>query len=149
MGHENFKDKYLGEHRKFFGKIDPTSITAIKKGQVVKFLYDGEERTVFVVTRNWKGKLHGMDLAGVPRKLFLPIINSYVLQPKVSSEKLYDQHIKKPRILELQAYRTFDRFKISNIKSINYDSTLQPNEKGEGIPDPSDPDQFVVTDQSF
>lgn len=144
MGHQNFQDKYLGQHRKFFGDVKAESLTAVKKGQVIRFLYDGEERTVFVVTRNWRGKLHGMDLAGVPRKLFLPIINYYVSNPGLSSEKLYEQEIKTIRVLELHAYRTFDRFKISNLKVVAYDSTLQPTEKGEGLDDP-----FVVTDQGF
>lgn len=136
------KADYLGQHREFFGEIIPMSITDTKKGQVVRFNYLGKVRNVFVVAGNWEGKLHGMDLAGVPRHAFLKIVNA---RPSLSEKQLYEQEINKPRVLELNAYRTYDRVKIANLKSILYDSTLQPDEQGEqGIEDP-----FVVTDQSF
>ena len=136
------KTNYLGQHREFFGDVTPLSITAVKKGQVIRFNYRGKERTVFVVHGYWKGKLHGMDLAGVPRRAFLPIVNAL---PSLSEKQLYEQKINQPRVLELNAYRTYDRVKIANLRSVLYDSLLQPDERGEqGIEDP-----FVVTDQAF
>ena len=136
------KTSYLGEHREFFGDLTPISITAVKKGQVVRFNYLGKERNVFVVGGNWEGKLHGMDLAGVPRRAFLRIVNAL---PTLSEKQLYEQEINKIRVLELNAYRTYDRVKIANLKTIMYDSFLQPDEQDEQHID----DPFVVTDQSF
>lgn len=133
---------YLGQHREFFGDITPMSITAVKKGQVVRFNYLGKERNVFVVAGNWEGKLHGMDLAGVPRLAFLRIVNAL---PTLSEKQLYEQEINQVRILELNAYRTYSRVKITNLKTIMYDSFLQPDETGiQHIDDP-----FIVTDQGF
>ena len=136
------KTNYLGEHREFFGDLAPTSITAIEKGQVVRFTYQGTVRNVFVVAGNWEGKLHGMDLAGVPRSAFLKIVNAV---PTLSEKQLYEQEINKARVLELSAYRTYDRSKVANLRTILYDSSLQEDEQG--IQDIEDP--FVVTDQSF
>ena len=144
MGHQNFEDKYLGEHRKFFGDVVPVTLTSVEKGQVVRFNYRGKVRNVFVVAAKWENKLHGMDLAGIPRSLFLPIANA---DPNLTPEQLYDKKIKAvSRVLELHAYRTYDRFKIGNVRTVIYDSTLQPTEKGEGLEDPG---QFAVTDQKF
>ena len=133
---------YLGQHREFFGDLTPMSITAVKKGQVIRFNYLGKERNVFVVAGNWEGKLHGMDLAGVPRRDFLRIVNAL---PTLSEKQLYEQEINKRKVREFNAYRTYDRVKIANLRTILYDSLLQPDETGEeGIDDP-----FVVTDQAF
>lgn len=138
------KTDYLGQHREFFGEVTPISITAAKKGQVVRFNYNGKVRNVFVVAGNWEGKLHGMDLAGVPRLAFLRIVNAL---PTLTEKQLYEQEINKPRVSELNAYRTYDRVKIANLKTVLYNSFLQPDEEGEqGI---EDADPFVVTDQSF
>jgi len=133
---------YLGQHRKFFGDLTPLSITAVKKGQVIRFNYLGKERNVFVVAGNWEGKLHGMDLAGVPRTDFLRIVNAL---PTLSEKQLYEQEINKRKVREFNAYRTYDRVKIANLRTILYDSLLQPSEEGEQDID----DPFVVTDQSF
>ena len=133
---------YLGQHREFFGDITPLSITAVKKGQVIRFNYLGKERNVFVVAGNWEGKLHGMDLAGVPRRDFLRIVNAL---PTLSEKQLYEQEINKRKVREFNAYRTYDRVKIANLRTILYDSLLQPTEEGEQDLD----DPFVVTDQAF
>ncbi len=136
------RTNYLGQHREFFGDLTPLSITAVKKGQVIRFNYLGKERNVFVVAGNWEGKLHGMDLAGVPRRDFLRIVNAL---PTLSEKQLYEQEINKRKVREFNAYRTYDRVKIANLRTILYDSLLQPDESGEqGIDDP-----FVVTDQAF
>ena len=132
------KIDYLGQHREFFGDITPISITSVRKGQVVRFNYRGKERNVFVVDGNYKGKLHAMDLAGVPRRMFLPIVNA---RESLTERQLYQSEIDKPRVLELNAYRTYDREKIGNLKSVFYDSSIQADEGGEGFDDP-----FVVTD---
>ncbi len=137
------KTSYLGEHRKFFGDVTRVPIGSVEKGQVIRFNYAGKERNVFVVHGKWKGKLHGMDLAGVPRDAFIPIVNA---DKTLTEEQLYDKKIKRPRVLELNAYRTYDRAKIANLRRVLYDSTLQPTERGEGM---DDADPFVVTDQSF
>lgn len=133
---------YLGQHRKFFGDLTPLSITAVKKGQVIRFNYLGKERNVFVVAGNWEGKLHGMDLAGVPRTAFLRIVNAL---PTLSEKQLYEQEINKRKVREFNAYRTYDRVKIANLRTLPYDSLLQPTEEGEQDLD----DPFVVTDQAF
>lgn len=137
------KTNYLGQHRKFFGEITRVPIGSVEKGQVIRFNYSGKERTVFVVHGEWKGKLHGMDLAGVPRHDFIPIVNA---DETLSEQQLYDKKINRPRVLELNAYRTYDRMKIANLRRVFYDSVLQPTERGEGM---EDADPIVVTDQSF
>ena len=136
------RTNYLGQHREFFGDLTPLSITAVKKGQVIRFNYLGKERNVFVVAGNWEGKLHGMDLASVPRTDFLRIVNAL---PTLSEKQLYEQEINKRKVLEFNAYRTYDRVKIANLRTILYDSLLQPAEEGEQDLD----DPFVVTDQAF
>ena len=136
------RTNYLGQHREFFGDLTPLSITAVKKGQVIRFNYLGKERNVFVVAGNWEGKLHGMDLASVPRTDFLRIVNAL---PTLSEKQLYEQEINKRKVLEFNAYRTYDRVKIANLRTILYDSLLQPTEEGEQDLD----DPFVVTDQAF
>lgn len=136
------KIDHLGQHREFFGEVTPISITSVKKGQVIRFNYLGKVRNVFVVAGNWEGKLHGMDLAGVPRRAFLRIVNAL---PTLTEKQLYEQEINNRIVLELNAYRTYDRVKIANPKSVLYDSSLQPDEQGEQFIE----DPFVVMDQSF
>ena len=122
------KKKFLGEHRKFLGDTNVVTITSLDKGQTVRFNYAGKERTVFVVAGNWEGKLHAVDLNGISRHDFLTIVNA---PPKLTPMELYEKVIKKPRIRDLNAYRTYDRDKVANLRMIGYDSTLRPDERGE------------------
>lgn len=122
------KVNYLEQHRKFFGDAVPITVTGIEKGQVIKFNYKGEERHVFVVHGNWKGKMHGLNLKSVPRRPFLTVINA---PDSLTEHQLYDQKIAEPIIKRLDAYRTYDRSVIANLRTIAYDSTLQEDERGE------------------
>lgn len=128
---------YLGQHREFFGDVTPTNRSRIEKGQVVRFIYNGIERTIFVVAANWENKLHGLDLKHVPRRVFLRAVNAPLT---LSEQQLYDKVLDKPIFRELQAYRTFDRRKINSLRNVFYNSILQPDERGE--PDIQEPEQL-------
>lgn len=133
---------YLGQHRKFFGDVTPTNRSRIEKGQVVRFIYNGIERTIFVVAANWENKLHGLDLKHVPRKIFLRAVNA---PSTLSEQQLYDKVLDKPRFHDLQAYRTFDRAKINSLRNVFYNSILQPDEKQEqGIEEPEQLNEDIL-----
>lgn len=133
---------YLGQHREFFGDVTPTNRSRIEKGQVVRFIYNGKERTIFVVAANWENKLHGLDLKHVPRRVFLRAINA---SPTLSEQQLYDKVLDHPRFRDLQAYRTFDRAKINSLRNVFYNSILQPDEKAEqGIEQPEQLNEDIL-----
>ena len=119
---------YLGQHHKFFGDVNVVQLTELEKGQVIRFMYNGRERNVFVVHPKWKGKLHGLDLKFLPRRPFLTIINT---PSKWTEEKLYEMRINKPIIQKWEVFRTYDVNKISNLKLVVYNNLLQPDEHGE------------------
>lgn len=119
---------YLGQHHEFFGDITPLQPNNLEKGLVTRFLYNGKERTVFIIAGEWKGKVHGLDLKHIPRRPFLSVINT---PEEWSEQKLYDMRINKPMVKPFDAYRTYDRGKIGSLRKIFYDSSLQPTEKGE------------------
>ena len=119
---------YLGQHREFLGDASPLQANELDKGQVARFLYNGKERTVFIVAGYWKGKVHGLDLKFLPRRPFLTIVNA---PQEWSEQKLYDMRINTPMVKPYDSYRTYDRGKIGSLRTLLYNSSLQEDEQGE------------------
>lgn len=136
------KTDYLGEHRPYLGDTDPLLLGNIEKGQVIRFVYHGELRWVFVADANWKNKLHGLDLKHIPRRAFLQVVNAPL---ELNPRELYDKKIRKTPIPQYESYRTYNRIEMSAIHSVIYNSTLQPAEHDEqGI---EEPEQVKDTDE--
>lgn len=98
-------------------------------GDVIKFSYKGEHRYVYVIAPEWNNFLHGLDISFVPRNFFLSVVNAPV--SKLSEQQLYQQYIRIPMIEKLDAYRTYDRTKITAIYRLPYNRSIQPDERDE------------------
>lgn len=137
---------YIEQHRPFFSdKEEKTEIGSFKKGNVIRFDYDGKIRHVFVVHPMWKGKVHGLDLKKIRRREFLIVANA---PSDISEHQLYEQFIMaRSQVKDADAYRCYSPKKMTGIRTIVYDSSLQPGEKGEQFieepPQLPESDQFV------
>jgi len=99
-----------------------------ERGQVITFIYKGEERWVFITHPLWKGKMHGLDIRFLPRRMLLPLFD---VKSSMTAEQFYKLYIDKPWIKKWDSYRTYDRGKLSNVKVVTYDTSREPDELDE------------------
>jgi len=121
---------YLDQHEPFFSdKEEKTEIGSFKKGNVIRFDYDGKIRHVFVVHPMWEGLVHGLDLKKIRRREFLIVANA---PEDLSEHQLYEGFIKgRHQVKDADAYRCYSPKKMTGLRTIVYDSSLQPGEKSE------------------
>lgn len=121
---------YIDQHMPFFSdKEEKSGIGGFKKGNVIRFDYDGKVRHVFVVHPMWEEKVHGLDLKQIRRREFLIVANAPV---DLTEHQLYEKFIKaRSQVRNADAYRCYIPKKMTGIRTIVYDSSLQPGEKGE------------------
>ena len=96
----------------------PIPIQNVVKGMVIEFLYHNELRYVYVLNPRFHDELHGMSMRAIPRTLLMFVIK-YV--PKLSEKVLYEQHLTKPHIKKVDAYRTFKLDEINSLKVVDYE----------------------------
>ena len=98
------------------------------RGQVVIFNYKEKERWVFIVHPEWNGKVHGLDMQHIPRKVLLPLFD---VESALPPEQFYKTYVNKPWVKKWDAYRTYDRNKLSNVKVVIYNTHREPDEQAE------------------
>ena len=106
-----------------------TTIDKAEAWDILLFTYNGEQKYVYVVHPRWENKLHGVDITFIPRKYFVRVANAPIAF--LTEHQLYERYINVYWIKSLDAYRTYDRSKISGVFLLNYDRSIQPDEKDE------------------
>ncbi len=136
---------FIPEHKPFFSKQSQyTRRAGLEKGQVIRFMYKGKERHLFVVHPLWEGFVHGLDLKQLPRRELLMVINA---PDEITSHQLYEQYVKKREVKDRDAYRCYHPHKMGGLKLIDYDSGLAPGEGSEHLVEaPQTPDATLVQD---
>lgn len=111
--------KYLPTHTSFLSdpvRVDPNQIVI---GDVIQFMYDSSERTVFVLDPEWKNKLHGLSMKEIDRRtLMLEVVSKSSLYK--TPINFYNQVVKGEAIQKTDSYRTYDIKKMGNIKKLTY-----------------------------
>jgi len=115
------------------------------RGQVITFTYKDVERWVFVVHPEWEGKIHGLDMRYIPRRDLLPLFD---VTQALAPEQFYKTYVDKPWVKRWDAYRTYDRTKISNVKVVVYNTAREPDELSEPRMDDT-PEFPVVPDEDI
>jgi len=113
----NFLDEDLESYRSDF-----------VRGMVIAFTYKDKTRWVFIVHPEWEGKVHGLDIQHVPRRDLLPLFD---VTGALAPEQFYKTYVDKPWLKRWNAYRTYDRDKMSNVKIISYNTSREPDELSE------------------
>ena len=123
---------YIDEHLPFLSKREEKAeIGGFKKGAIIRFEYDKKIRLVFVVHPMWEGKVHGLDLTQIHRKHLLIVANA---PSDLTEFQLYEQFVNgKKEVKESDAYRCYIPSKITGLRTIVYDSSLQGTEKNEPL----------------
>lgn len=123
---------YINEHTPFLSKREEKAeIGGFEKGAIIRFEYDKKIRHVFVVHPMWEGKVHGLDLKQIHRKHLLIVANA---PSDLTEYQLYDKFISgNKEVKESDAYRCYIPKKMTGIRTIVYDSSLQGTEKGEPL----------------
>lgn len=91
-------------------------------------MYNGKTRYAYVIHPNWENKFHALDITFIPRALFLRIANAPT--EKLTEHQLYQQYAEVPWVKKLDAYRTFEKPKMSAVKKLAYTRLPQPDERG-------------------
>ena len=117
----------MAEHGKFLlTEVAIKNYTDIKKGEVVHFQYQNEDRFVFVVDPLWDGKLHGLDLSHISRNDLLPLLQK---APKLSSKQLYESDLSTARFKKMEGYRTYLKEKMGPVRIVLYQSDVKAGKK--------------------
>lgn len=109
----------LSGHKPFM-KPSNEKIKAIDvwPGDVVKFNYGGQERTVFVIHPNWNEKLHALSLKSIDHTT---LVNGVMTKFSLTTppEMFYKQHLK-PIVSSTDSYRTYNLDKITRLRKMDY-----------------------------
>ena len=109
----------LWTHNSYFGKETKIPISKIKLGDVIKFMYEDEEKVAFVVNPEYKTMLHGLSLDVISRRdLMVEVIarSNTIIQP----DNLYEQVLNRDVIKKIDCYRTYKLYKMQNIRRMEY-----------------------------
>lgn len=124
------KTNWIPEHKRFIlSEGISQGLGELEWGQIITLIYEGEQRWVLVVDPKWEQKLHVLDLKYVPRKTILRVLNH--APDALTPRQFYNQFVNKPWVKELNAYRTYDRTKVSSFRELTYNLSLQPGEQDE------------------
>jgi hypothetical protein len=109
----------LDGHRPFMQPSDDKiKVTDVWPGDVIKFNYDGKERTAFVVHPNWNEKLHALSLKSIDHTTLVNgVMKKFTLT--TPPETFYKQYLK-PVISNTDSYRTYNLNKITRIRKMDY-----------------------------
>jgi hypothetical protein len=89
------------------------------EGDVIRFMYDGEERTVFVVNPEWKKMLHGLTMNVINRRdLMIEVISKR--QAADDAQDFYNIVLNTDVIKKIDCYRTYKLEKIQNLRRLDY-----------------------------
>lgn len=118
-------DQALASHRSYISKPEKVERNDIRTGDVIMFMYNGEERTVFVLNPEYKMKLHGLSMKALDRRtMMVEVFAKKDLY--VTPIDFYNRVISQEVIKKADAYRTYDLNKMGNIRRVTY----QVDERG-------------------
>lgn len=125
---EEEEGKQLPSHRAYLSdpvRIDPKNIAV---GDVIRFTYNAEERTVFVLNPEWQTMLHGLSMKAIDRRtLMLEVVAKADLYR--SPIDFYARVVKGKAIQETDSYRTYDIRKMGNVRKLTYQIDERGREK--------------------
>lgn len=112
---EQENPRLLAEHQPYMTpRRRVRGVSEVDVGDIAEFVYEAEPRTVFVLNPNFKMQLHGLSLKKMNHHaLMVEIIDK--MRPNDTPLEFYNRIIRKPSIAEIDAYRTYDVRKMSNI----------------------------------
>lgn len=123
MASEN--NQALASHRAYLSKPEPIDRANINVGDVIQFMYNGEERTAFVVNPEYKMKLHALSMKAIDRRTMM--VEVFAKRDiYVSPTDFYARVLSQDVIRKTDAYRTYDLNKMGNIRRMTY----QVDERG-------------------
>ena len=111
--------KHLPSHQAFLS--DPVRVVPqqLVVGDVIRFTYDAEERTVFVLDPEWKNMLHGLSMKKIDRRtLMLEVVSRSDLYK--TPINFYKQVVKGEAVQKTDSYRTYDIRKMGDIRRLTY-----------------------------
>ena len=115
----------LASHRSYISKPEKIERNDIRTGDVLMFMYNGEERTVFVLNPEYKMKLHGLSLKAIDRRtMMVEVFAKRDLY--VTPIDFYNRVVSQEVIKKTDSYRTYDLNKMGNIRRVTY----QVDERG-------------------
>lgn len=115
----------LASHRSYISKPKKIERNNIEVGDVVQFMYNGEERTVFVLNPEYQMKLHGLSMNAIDRRtMMVEVFAKSDLY--VSPSDFYSRVVSQDAIKKTDSYRTYDLNKMGNIRKLTY----QVDERG-------------------
>lgn len=115
----------LASHQAYISNPEKIDKNVIQVGDVIKFMYNGEERVVFVLNPERSMKLHGLSMKAIDRRLMMVEIFAKS-DIYVSPEDFYARVISQDVIKNTDSYRTYDLNKMGNIRRVKY----QVDERG-------------------
>lgn len=117
----------LPSHRSYLSNERKIDISMVLPGDVIRFLYDGEERTVFVVNPAWNKLLHGLAMNVINRR---DLMVEVVSKRKVgdNAQDFYKLVLDTNAIKKIDCYRTYKLEKIQRLRRLDY----QIDQRGRG-----------------
>lgn len=121
---DNIKDvdmRLLSEHQAYFGVPMPIKrLEDIKFGNVIQFVYERQDRYVFVLNAHYKLQLHGISLLNMDRITLMNEVINRMTNITEAAEAFYKRVMTRPIVVQADAYRTYDTRNMSAIKIIDY-----------------------------
>lgn len=109
----------LSSHRSYLGDAQKIDIESVSTGDVIMFMYNGEERTVFILDPSHEMKLHGLSMNSIDRRTMM--VEVFAKKDLFESPtQFYEQVIKQPVIQNTDSYRTYFVNKIGNLRRLTY-----------------------------
>lgn len=111
--------QHLASHRAYLGHATKIEPKMIKVGDVIRFTYDAEERTVFVLNPMWKMQLHGLSMKAIDRRTLMVevVAKSDIYKSPID---FYKRVISQEPIQKTDSYRTYEIRKMNNIRKLEY-----------------------------
>lgn len=109
----------LPSHRNYLSNERKVDASMVSAGDVIRFVYDGEERTVFVVNPEWKKLLHGLTMNVISRRdLMVEVVSKR--QAANDVQDFYNVVLNTENIKKIDCYRTYKLDKIQNLRKLDY-----------------------------
>ena len=109
----------LSSHAAYLSAPRKVSITNVDAGDVIRFMYEGEERTVFVLDPVWNKKLHGLTMNVISRRdLMVEVVSKR--DTTTDPYDFYKSFMTSNTIKKIDCYRTYNLEKIQNVRTLDY-----------------------------
>lgn len=113
-------DKFIATHQEYLSKEEKIDPKSIEIGDVIKFMYDGDERIVYVLNPEHGLKLHGLSMKQINRNMLMTEVISKLMLHKDPFD-FYNKVIKQHTIQKTDSYRTYNIRKMTHIHRVKYD----------------------------